>query len=169
MTIFTNPWIFYYSEWSIRSCVDVPQCNSQFLAMIMKKPFFLLPHHAAQTLYMSRAPHHAWALKISSVLHRFQSSEGSLDQLLQMYAPHYSLQCQVQRSCSFSMRGSQSPHSLLISSHLSLSSTVQHSHRNACCQRKRRCFIAAHNQQHFQDPIAGAIPNSNMILWVKFS
>jgi hypothetical protein len=86
-----------------------------------------------------------------------------------MYAPHYSLQCQVQRSCSFSMRGSQSPHSLLISSHLSLSSTVQHSHRNACCLRKRRCFIAAHNQQHFQDPIAGAIPNSNMILWVKFS
>jgi hypothetical protein len=53
MTIFTNPWIFYYSEWSIRSSVDVPQCNSQFLAMIMKKPFFLLPHHAAQTLYVT--------------------------------------------------------------------------------------------------------------------
>jgi hypothetical protein len=42
VAIFTNPQIFHYSEWSMRSCVYEPQSNSQFLTMVtqMKQLFF---------------------------------------------------------------------------------------------------------------------------------
>ncbi len=69
------------------------------------------------------------ALKISSILHRFQSFDGGLDHLLQMYAPHYSTQSR------WDIHFFQ----------LFPFSAIQHSGRNAYCQQQQeqhRCLIA---------------------------
>ncbi len=76
-------------------------------------------------------------LTISAVLHEFQPSGRSLDPLPQTCAPHYSLQPKCDPAVSL---------------HLFSFSTVQHSHRDACCQQLHRCLTAVHNQQHFQAP-----------------
>ncbi len=45
VAIFADPQIFSYSKRSTRCCVDEPECNSQFLAMVtqMKYLFFFFP------------------------------------------------------------------------------------------------------------------------------
>ncbi len=139
MAIFTNWEIFHCSEWSTVSCVDDPQCNSQLLAMVtqMQHLFFFFHIICSTNSVYEHTLHHAQALTISSVLHRFQSSQAGLDCLLQTYAPHCCLQSrwtgiQVQLSCFFT--------ALSFLSHPTFS---------------QRCLLptAAHDLQHFQAPI----------------
>ncbi len=98
LAIFTNLQIFYFLGWSARSCVDEPKCKDQFLAMGIQ----VKPHIMHETLTLSSVPC------------GFQSSEGHLDPLLQMYAPHYSFQSKWDPA---------------VSSHLFPFSAIQHPQR----------------------------------------
>ncbi len=127
VAIFTDAQIFSYLKRSTRRCVDEPECNSQFLAVVtqMKYLFFFFPIIREQILDKAHTLHNAWELTISAVLYEFQSFGGGLDPLLQTYAPHYSLQSRC---------------NLAVSLHLFPFSVVQHSHRDTCCQQQHRCW-----------------------------
>ncbi len=63
VAIFTNPQIFSYSERSIRSCVDEPKCNSQFLAMVTQMQHLLFFHIMQKkicTWHIPRIMHEPW-------------------------------------------------------------------------------------------------------------
>jgi membrane protein insertase Oxa1/YidC/SpoIIIJ len=94
----------------------------------MKYLFFFF--HIIQNKFHTRhipCLHHALALTISTVLHEFQSSGGGIDPLLQMYAPHYSLQSKCNPTISLQFFPFFA---------------IQHSHKDACCWQQHRCLIA---------------------------
>ncbi len=58
VAIFTNLHIFSYLERSTRSCVDEPQCNKQFLAMLTKMEHLFFFFHILQNQFsISHVPH----------------------------------------------------------------------------------------------------------------
>jgi hypothetical protein len=50
----------FFLEWSTSNCVDGPECNSQFLAMVIDmRMTFLLTCHAPKIQFKAHIPHHS--------------------------------------------------------------------------------------------------------------
>jgi hypothetical protein len=74
VAIFTNPQILFFLEWSTSNCVDGPECNSQFLAIVIDmKTTFLLTCHALKIQFKAHIPHHNMSCD-----NRFSSAQISI-------------------------------------------------------------------------------------------